>query len=307
MTKIIGPNDPTNPGTEAELDVQYLMAMGAGVETWAFYTAGREPGNSEVEPFLAWLTGMDALEQPPYVASVSYGDDETSVGYTYASRVNVEFQKLGVRGVSILIAAGDSGTGGNCTSSNHFTPDFPSGSPWVTTVGGTTFGTPGRTPTGEVADSISGGGFSNYWPQPAYQADAVKTFFATSTVLPDAAYYNKTGRGYPDVAAQSEMFVVVQDTIPLPGVGGTSCASPTFAGVVALLNDQRLKAGKKPLGFLNPWLYSIGPKVANALNDVESGSNMGCGLGSGFTAIKGWDPVTGWGSPNFGILKNNMA
>ena len=50
-------------------------------------------------------------------------------------------------------------------------------------------------------------------------------------VLCVCQYWNASGRGYPDVAAQSEMFVVVQYGIPLPGVGGTSCASPTFSGV----------------------------------------------------------------------------
>ena len=78
-------------------------------------------------------------------------------------------------------------------------------------------------------------------------------------------------------------------------VSGTSCASPTFASVVALLNDRLLAAGKSPLGFLNPFLYSTG---SAALNDVTSGSNSGC-FSSGFSAKAGWDPVTGLGTPNF--------
>ena len=63
-----------------------------------------------------------------------------------------------------------------------------------------------------------------------------------------------------------------------------------WASVVALLNDALLNAGKPPLGFINPLLYSEG---AAALNDITSGSNTGCGA-QGFPALAGWDPVGGF-------------
>jgi tripeptidyl-peptidase-1 len=237
----------------------------------------------------------------PFVFSVSYGEDEKSVGMDYASRVNVEFQKVGVRGTSIMFASGDSGAGGNCSSSGRFTPNFPSGSPFITAVGGVTGGTAGQTPTGEVVDFISGGGFSDYWPTPSWQTSAVATYLSTATGLPASNLYNQSGRGYPDVAAQSENFVVVQGGIPLPGVGGTSCASPSFSGIVSLLNDLRLAQGKSSLGFLNPLIYQTAPTVPNSFNDVVSGYNAGCVI-TGFPAAPGWDPTTGWGSPNYRIL-----
>lgn len=56
-------------------------------------------------------------------------------------------------------------------------------------------------------------------------------------------------------------------------VAGTSCSSPIFASVIALINSDLIAAGKSPLGFLNPWLYST---AASALNDITSGSNPGC-------------------------------
>jgi len=301
----IGPNDATNPGTEAELDVQYIMSVGAGVNTWVYYTVGRAP-NPENEPFLAWLTTLAGESTIPAVFSVSYGEDEKSVGLSYGSRVNTEFQKIGVRGTSIMFASGDSGAGGNCTDSGRYSPNFPSGSPWITAVGGLIGGTGGATPTGEITDSISGGGFSDYWPTPSYQMNAVKHYFATASGLPPTQNYNQSGRGYPDVAAQSEMFIIVQDGIPLPGVGGTSCASPSFTGVISLLNDARLLAGKSTLGFLNPLLYSIGgnpTKYPNALNDVVVGANAGCGFDAAFPAAPQWDAATGWGSPNYTLLK----
>merc|ERR1711966_470492 len=67
--------------------------------------------------------------------------------------------------------------------------------------------------------------------------------------------------------------------------------SPEF---FALLNNERLAAGKPPLGFLNPFIY----QNAAAFNDVTSGKNN-AGLGAGFTAIKGWDAATGMGTPDY--------
>lgn len=69
-------------------------------------------------------------------------------------------------------------------------------------------------------------------------------------------------------------------------IGGTSAASPTFTGIIALLNDARIAAGEPPLGFLNPLLYNKGLK---ALNDITIGSNPGCGT-PGFNCTVGWDP-----------------
>ena len=94
-------------------------------------------------------------------------------------------------------------------------------------------------------------------------------------------------------------------------IGGTSAATPIFAGLVALLNDARLKAGKPVLGFLNPFFYSSGYK---ALNDIVAGGSVGCSGTAGdgalvilyaqWNATRGWDPVTGLGTPDFQKLKS---
>jgi tripeptidyl-peptidase I len=76
-------------------------------------------------------------------------------------------------------------------------------------------------------------------------------------------------------------------------VGGTSASSPTFAAVISLVNDALLAKGKKPLGFLNPWIYGGAYK---ALTDVTIGSSYGCNT-TGFPAQEGWDAVTGFGTP----------
>merc|ERR1712050_366969 len=97
-----------------------------------------------------------------------------------------------------------------------------------------------------------------------------------------------SGRAYPDISAQASNFFVWAG-LPMPGVAGTSCASPTAAGIFSLLNDLRLQNGKSSLGFLNPFIY----EHADAFNDITTGSNDGCGFFSeGWPAKQGWDAVT---------------
>lgn len=87
--------------------------------------------------------------------------------------------------------------------------------------------------------------------------------------------------------------------MPVPGVLGTSASCPVVAGILAHINDYRLRSNLPPLGFVNPLLY----KNPEALTDVTQGYNAGCDLSEyydrGFYAQKGWDPVTGLGNPNF--------
>merc|ERR1711972_918184 len=138
---------------------------------------------------------------------------------------------------------------------------------------------------------------------PAWQKDAVSHYLQQSGLPSSSRGFNTTGRAYPDIAAQAVNFFVVAG-LPLPGVAGTSCASPTAAGVFSLLNDVRLQAGKSTLGFLNPLIY----EHAAAFNDITTGSNSGCGFGSGgWPAKKGWDAVTGVGTPNYAKLSTVVA
>ena len=139
--------------------------------------------------------------------------------------------------------------------------------------------------TSETAASFSSGGFSNYFSQPSYQSSAVSTYLSAlgSTY---SGRYNASGRGFPDVAAQGVAYkVVIGGKAAL--LDGTSASTPVFASVVALLNDRLVAKGKSPLGFLNPFLYTMG-RVA--LDDVSVGNNPGCGT-DGFPATPGWDPV----------------
>ena len=166
----------------------------------------------------------------------------------------------------------------------------------VTSVGATT----GIAP--EVAADFSGGGFSNIFARPSFQAAAVTTFLNANGNT-NSGKFNAAGRGFPDISAQGvDVEIVFQQQFGL--VDGTSCSCPITASIIALLNDELAAQGKPSLGFLNPLLYSA--QGTAALTDVTSGSNPGCNT-NGFTAIAGWDPVTGLGTPNFAKLRTAVG
>merc|ERR1711974_124792 len=104
----------------------------------------------------------------------------------------------------------------------------------------------------------------------------------------------------PDVSAMGNNFLIYMSG--WSPVGGTSASTPTFAGVAAYLNDLSYKKTGKPLGFLNPLLYQMHAEAPDAFTDVTKGDNIctedGCSPGcKGYYAAKGWDPVTGLGTP----------
>ena len=287
IDKIIGPNGSPS-GVEASLDTQYIMGLGANISTWFWSTGGTHENQ---EPFLRWLLEVSNTTKVPWVHSVSYGDDEGSLSTVYMKRINEEFMKLGLRGSSILFASGDSGAG---CKGKVFSPSFPVSSPYVTGVGGTAFKNP-FTVSPEYAYEISGGGFSNVFKRPRYQTERVEEYLESGKA-PPAKYFNKTGRAYPDIAAICRHYWIVNNRIPIPGVMGTSASTPTVAGIISMLNEVRLRAGKPTMGFLNPFLY----KNSKSLNDITGGYNEGCQQGDiGFYATKGFDPVTGNGTPNY--------
>jgi len=298
VSEVDGPNDPTAPGLEATLDIEYVMAMGQNIVTWFVSTAGRHRGE---EPFLTWIQDMEADSNAPWIHSVSYGDPETTISTDYAERCDVEFQKFGVTGRTIFFASGDDGVGcklGSCLegSPHVLVPNWPASSPSVTSVGGMYLDEGGNL----VGHSISSGGFSNIFSQPSYQSAAVSAYLSTAT-LPDVVY-NSSGRAIPDISAFSDNVQIVYNG-RTRGIGGTSCAAPTVAGLFALLNDLRLQNNMATLGFLNPLIYQIAASDSTAFTDVTSGKNTDkcC---TGFSASNGWDPITGWGLPNYKVLSS---
>jgi len=342
-SQIVGPNNPSFPGGESTLDIEMVAGVAPANSNWFW-----------LEQDDAWLYGFTVhfvnTTKAPDVSSISYswyeGDQcEDGIGgleckalgnvtsAAYVHRVNVEWQKVGLLGRSIVISSGDSGAhtrfDGGCQSP-YLLAEFPPSSPYVTAVGATevqnetlfdssiapacSLGAPFNFTcvSGglEVAVDVqrayftSGGGFSNISFQPAYQRDAVAAYLADSSVtLPPASMYNAKGRAYPDVAANGHNAFVI--TGGYPGLtGGTSQSSPIFAAVAALLNAEFKKITGAPFGFLNPILYKMAAEAPETFTDITSGDNVcteeGCAKScKGWYTAKGWDPVTGLGTPNY--------
>ncbi|RAH65456.1 S53 family peptidase [Aspergillus aculeatinus CBS 121060] len=315
----------TKDSGEANLDLQYIVGMSSPLPVTEYSTGGRgqlvpdlsspDPNDNSNEPYLEFFQNVLKLSDAelPQVISTSYGEDEQTVPKSYALSICNLIAQLGSRGVSVIFSSGDSGVGAACltndgTNRTHFPPQFPAACPWVTSVGATTLTSP------EKAVYFSSGGFSDYWAQPAYQSEAVNDYL-TNLGPKFAGLFNGSGRAFPDVATQGTNYAVY-DKGALGQFDGTSCSAPTFAGLVALLNDARLRAGSPVLGFLNPWLYSAAVE-GEGFNDITQGGSLGCdgrnrfgGTPNGspvvpfasWNATAGWDPVTGLGSPNFGKL-----
>mmetsp|Transcript_17352 Transcript_17352/g.29335 ORF Transcript_17352/g.29335 Transcript_17352/m.29335 type:complete len:565 (+) Transcript_17352:65-1759(+) len=282
---------------EALLDIEYIEAVANPIPLTVIYLS--------TFSLLDWVDQVLAMDDAPLVHSVSYGNDEVQqTSAAYMESVNTQFMKAGAMGLSILFASGDQGVWGRSGVGSTYHPDFPAASPYVTAVGGTDFQQK-STIGNESAWSCGGGGFSDEFEMPDWQSDVVSSYLksaAAAGVLPDSKLFNAAGRAYPDVAAlggQVNPYCVGIRGGSFGGVAGTSASCPVVAGIFAQLNNVRLAAGKSSLGWLNPFIYSNG----DCFNDVNDGSMNNCNAGTtGFSALSGWDPATGFGSPNYACL-----
>jgi len=331
---LIGRDEPiagSRLGGEAQLDIQYIMAMAANVTTWFWSVPGMELATQQ-EPFLNWLMSVgDAEDQEgPLVHSVSYADQESAMPEWFKRRVNLEFVKLGLRGISVLIASGDTGAymGDVQPKCSRSAPGFPSSSPWVTSVGGTQLAKGGAPVCNYASRDVivtchdeaevvcssarggvitSGGGFSNDFAAPWYQQEVIRGYLQqtfTPVPSPEEWYYNTSGRGFPDISAISACYLVwMGDKLEL--VFGTSASTPLVAAMVAHWNEERLQKGQPPMGFLNPLLYRLAARLPEVFNDVVVGDNRCSGdmcCNAGFAAVRGWDATSGVGSPRFDAI-----
>ncbi|KAJ7212548.1 family S53 protease-like protein [Mycena pura] len=277
------PQGTLQAGVEANLDMEYTVGIATGVPA-TFLSVG---GGDFPTALLDTTTFLDGLENPPSVMTTSYGTGELFVGSSLATSICDGYMALGARGISVLFASGDGGVRGThddptVCNNNTFMPDFPATCPFLTSVGSTQ----GIAP--EKAINFTGGGFSDLFPSPSYQTAAVASFLETVPAT-FRGTFNRTGRGYPDVALQGWNFQIVSGGVESL-VGGTSASSPTFAAIIALINDRLVAAGKPVLGFLNPFLYAN----PTAFTDVKAGHNSGfvCPSTSvAFDAVAGWDAL----------------
>eukprot|EP01048_Picozoa_sp_COSAG05_P019911 COSAG05_NODE_3246_length_2211_cov_2.136837_2_plen_435_part_00 len=119
---------------EALLDITTIKGVAGSIPLTNVY--------SPTYSILDWASKLDSLPEGelPLVQSVSYGNDEAQqTSSSYMLAVNVELQKLGLRGATVLFASGDKGVSGRAGSPRRFHPGFPTTSPFVTSVGGTDF------------------------------------------------------------------------------------------------------------------------------------------------------------------------
>eukprot|EP01064_Diplonema_japonicum_P023503 TRINITY_DN3393_c0_g5_i1.p1 TRINITY_DN3393_c0_g5~~TRINITY_DN3393_c0_g5_i1.p1 ORF type:complete len:534 (+),score=156.77 TRINITY_DN3393_c0_g5_i1:49-1650(+) len=288
IVKKMGPATPGN-GIEAELDSQYLVAMGAGLPTWSWTNLAQNSVNNQ-EPWVEFFTNVSNSLDVPNLFSISYGEGENTLTPAYIQRSDVELQKIAARGITVLSSSGDNGA---ACSHGEYVANFPASLPHITAVGAT-----GTCQKGSGVAGFSSGGFSRSYPMQAWQKAAVMGYLNKTAILPPASVFNASGRGYPDVAACGSVSICVGGGFMM--VSGTSCSCPIFAGVLGLIIDARLAAGKAALGFVAPALYAAHAADNTVFNDVTSGASFGgCGGGDGWKAAPGWDPVTGLGTPNY--------
>jgi len=282
---------------EVALDTDWVRATAPEADLDLWWAPNVDTGWVD---FLTAVLDAPAARRPS-VVSISWGMPED--GFSTSRRYDQTrqlFQACALLGITFVCASGDAGAADELPEDAWYDGqrhvDFPSVVPEVTSVGGTKL-VPSGAAFSETAwndgpgRGASGGGFSRHITVPPWQKDAV------------AGRKGVTGRGIPDVAAVAS---------PDPGLsihvrgswtaaGGTSVAAPIWAGFIARLNAARVAAEMARLGAANAALYGAGRAAPASFRDVVRGDNGYAGV-AGFPAAKGWDPVTGLGTPDVGRL-----
>ncbi|KAI9447256.1 subtilisin-like protein [Lactarius psammicola] len=268
-----GSFDPGNPSVEGSLNMQWTQAM-AYPTPHIFYSTGGGPliRNDNNEPaqgdsWMEWIRYMLKETNVPQTIVTPYSNHERDLPLEYAKTLCLLFAQLGARGASVIFTSGNKGVGGgNCVAND--------GSGKVQFIPEFPATCPWVTTVGGTTDGLTFEG-------PEVAASLSGGGFSNHFPRPD--YQDEACRGIPDISAQALLITFIQNNNLLLS-SGTSGAVPP------------------PLGFLNYWLYGKGRA---GINDIVSGSNPGCGT-DGFSAIIGWDPVTGLGTPDFVGLQHTI-
>jgi kumamolisin len=289
---------------EVMLDVEVVAAVCPSAAIVCYFSHFTEQG---------WIDVLDSAihdtKNNPTVLSISWGLAEGEDIWTAQamSAINDALKAAANLGIPVCVAAGDDGSADQVGDGRAYV-DFPSSSPYVLCVGGTSLQ---KAATGNVetvwkdgdgtraeGGGSTGGGVSTVFPVPAWQAG-----IAVPSVNPGA----NAGRCVPDVAANAAAstgyYMVAGGTEQVSG--GTSAASPLWAGLIARLNAN-LSADKR-INYLTPLLYAPNSNTGNqplgavACNDITQGDNDTAAVG-GYSAATGYDAVSGWGSPNGAML-----
>lgn len=267
--------------TEQTLDMTQAIGMAPGLSSLVMYIGSTDT---------AIISAMTTHNPLPTTIGCSWG-------WTPAdpSTLNPYFQKMAAQGQNFFAASGDSST---WSKSNEA---WPADNAYVVSVGGTDLITAsaGGAWKSETAWTDSGGGISpDSIPIPSWQQ--------LSGVINSTNKGSTTLRNGPDVAANANFTFYVcadQTTCTANDYGGTSFATPMWAGYIALVNQQLANNGDPTIGFINPTIYqqNITSSYATDFHDITSGTS------GGYSAEVGYDLVTGWGSPNGTGLINALA
>ena len=243
------------------------------------------------------------------VLSQSYGEAESCEAASIVKADHTLFAAAEAQGMTVFAAAGDNGAAQpSCNGSTYIkSASLPSADPLVTGVGATSL-TASQPAGGYKSEAAwndlygsSGGGYSKLFKRPSYQNGFVPS---SSRGVPDVSYSGDVNNGLLIAWSQG----VTANVGNIYEFGGSSAASPQWAAVIALA-DQ---AGHRRLGFLNGDLYSLahGSRYGYVFHDITRGNNTVSVAGSsnatvritGYASAKGWDAVTGLGSPNVAHL-----
>jgi subtilase family serine protease len=300
VNSIAGSKTPYLAAIEEVEDTEMVHAIAPGAALDVVLVPN--DANSNIADFAAALTKVIQEGTALHAAVISISDSagEHFLSHAEVTQMNAALQQARDQHVTVVASTGDTGA-----ISDQGPPrqvSMPASDPLVLAAGGTILDATWATGAyhGEMAwnegDDASAGGYSSLFAQPAYQ-DGVARIGAT--------------RGVPDVAANADsataMAMVFSGDVLAP-VTGTSAATPLWSGVIALADQE---AGQH-LGFVNPAIYAIarGPAYHRAFHDVVTGDNSvlwTTGVITGYNAGPGWDPVTGWGSPDAQYLVPLLA
>jgi kumamolisin len=275
-----GHNDPSTADSadgEVALDIQVAGAVAPGAKIVVYFTTNTDKGFLD-----AISTAIHDSANIPSVISISWGSSESQWTGQAMQNFNETFMSAAALGITITVAAGDSGSSDGQTDGRAHV-DFPASSPYALACGGTKLLSGSETVWNDLDGWATGGGISDVFPVPDYQKNVS---------LPASVNSNKIkGRGLPDVAANADsatgynVLVDGQWTV----VGGTSAVAPLMAALIALAN-QKLK---RKVGYIHPKIYN---STARMFKDITAGNNITAKDG-GYSAGPGWDACTGLGAP----------
>ncbi len=256
------------------------------------------------------LAGLRLAVSGTDVASIGFSVGEHFFTKAQVAQMHAILRQAAAHHVTVVAGSGDSGAFSNLYGSTPVKEvSLPASDPLVLAVGGTTLTASPLTgaylgeapwkgePPYSAALTASGGGFSHLYARPAYQ-DGVPGISAARGV-PDVAGDADPRSGAPVVLADGSAFTAT----------GTNASASLWAGLMALADQD----AHHSLGLVNPAIYRIArsPSYHKAFHDIITGSNkltMPYPAGTaGYHAGPGWDPVTGWGSPNARVLVPLLA